>query len=332
MRIVAAVLGRPITHSKSPALHRAAFAVLGLTTSEYTRFDVGEEEIEAFLDSHPDHTGFSLTMPLKDRLVEIADERGWIVDETARLTGAGNTLVRRGQATEVANTDVRGIVRAIAAHLPPEAAGTDSAEKSSAEASSAGAGRATILGAGATAASALVACRELGTTRVEFLVRSPARARRVLDLARQLGIDATTAPLERIADSRIVISTLPAEAAPDLTWEVGSDSGRSGRAVALDVAYASDSAFLAAAAAHGLITVEGTAMLVEQAVAQSEMFLAAAGDESAQERSDDRDRSTESDLSDPGRLRTLIAGAMYAALDDPDPVREQSAAGTPSRD
>src|SRR5699024_11274519 len=58
--------------------------------------------------------------------------------------------------------------------------------------------------------------------------------------------------------------------------------------VALDVAYAQDSAFLAAAAAHGLHPVDGTAMLVEQAVAQSEMFLSAARAPVGLERSEER--------------------------------------------
>ena len=66
MRILAAVLGSPIAHSKSPLLHRAAFAALNMESSEYSRFELGSEELEGFLDSHPEHVGFSLTMPLKD--------------------------------------------------------------------------------------------------------------------------------------------------------------------------------------------------------------------------------------------------------------------------
>lgn len=329
MRIRAAVLGRPIAHSKSPLLHRAAFGALGLTTSEYTRFDLGSEDLEAFLDSHPEQTGFSLTMPLKDRLVELATERGWTLDETARLTGAGNTLVRRGPTTQVANTDVEGIVRALAPHLELEGPG---------------AGRATILGAGATAASALVACRDLGITRVEFLVRNPDRARRVLDLARHLGIHAATAPLTRIVPSRLVISTLPAEAAPDLAWDVESDAADPA-GVALDVAYAGDSVFLAAAARHGFAPIEGTAMLIEQAVAQFEMFWSAArgpetagapdaagavdepgaagGAESASARPDGYDADS---------LRAVVATAMHKALDRPESAPEPTTTGTTTTD
>ena len=291
MRILAAVLGSPIAHSKSPLLHRAAFAALHMETSEYSRFELAADELEGFLDSHPEHIGFSLTMPLKDRLVTLAAVRGWDIDETAALTAAGNTLIRRSNRVQVANTDVRGIVRALSAHRD---GGADSA----------GAGRATILGAGATAASALVACRDLGIAHVDFRVRNPDRARRVLDLAERIGLTASVGDLSRIGPSAIVISTLPAEAAPDPVWDDAFAPG----AIALDVAYAADSTFLAAAAAHGLRPVAGTAMLVEQAVAQFEMFLAAA-------RADDA--STSDNLPAADDLTARVASAMYAALESP---------------
>ncbi|MGO3022046.1 MAG: shikimate dehydrogenase family protein [Brevibacterium sp.] len=300
MRILAAVLGSPIAHSKSPLLHRAAFAALHMETSEYSRFELTADELEGFLDSHPEHIGFSVTMPLKDRLVTLAAVRGWDIDETAVLTAAGNTLIRRSGRVQVANTDVRGIVRAIAPHRDSGPAG----------AGGAGAGRATILGAGATAASALVACRDLGIAHVDFRVRNPDRARRVLDLAERIGLSASVGDLSRIGPSAIVISTLPAEAAPDPIWD---DSFAPG-AIVLDVAYAADSAFLAAAAAHGLRPVAGTAMLVEQAVAQFEMFLAAA-------RADDPTTAetlpTSDDLPAADDLTARVASAMYAALEGP---------------
>jgi shikimate dehydrogenase len=305
VKIVAAVLGSPIAHSKSPLLHRAAFAALNLKSSEYSRYEIGSEELEEFLDSHPDHTGFSLTMPLKDRLVTLAAERGWNLDETAALTAAGNTLVRHRGEVQVANTDVKGIVRAIDPHK----------ESGPAVAGGAGAGRATILGAGATAASALVACRELGIAHVDFRVRNPDRARRVLDLAERIGLTASVGDLTRIGPSEIVVSTLPAEAAADPIWD---DSFAPG-AIVLDVAYAADSTFLAAAAAHGLRPVAGTAMLVEQAVAQFEMFLAAAR---ADAPTTTETLPTSKTLPAADDLTARVSAAMYAALEGP-PARAQ---------
>lgn len=250
----AAVLGRPIAHSLSPALHRAAFAALGLADGEYTRAELGSEDLADFLDTHPEHTGFSLTMPLKERLVDLAYERGWRIEETAEATGVANTYVATTPPT-VANTDVDGIVRA----LTPVLADSDSAS------------RATILGAGATARSALLACHRLGITEVELLVRNPSRAQAAAELADRLGLALSIGQLSAVRPSSVVISTLPAEAAPALSWDAGSGA-------ALDVAYAADSAFLAAAAAHGYVPVPGTAMLVEQAVAQFALFLIAATD------------------------------------------------------
>lgn len=310
MTISAAVLGRPIAHSKSPLLHRAAFRALGLQDSEYSSFDLGADDLESFLAAHRNQIGFSLTMPLKERLVELACTHGWELDDTAGLTGVANTLVRRDGATSVANTDVQGIVRALAPGLSTcrKAAGTAAvtatavglgatAGVSTAERD--GADRASILGAGATAASALLACHELGITTVEFLVRNPDRAQWVLTLSRRLGMSATTAPLRLIEPSALVISTLPAEAVPELQWSPGFRSG-----VALDVAYAAESGFLRTAKSRGLIPVEGTVMLVEQAVAQSEMFIAAG------------DQSLGADLPMGQDLRAAIADAMYRALEE----------------
>lgn len=310
MTISAAVLGRPIAHSKSPLLHRAAFEALGLDGSEYASFDLGADELESFLSAHGSQIGFSVTMPLKERLVELALTHGWELDDTAELTGVANTLVRRHEAISVANTDVQGIVRALTPGLTTCREGAVTAAVSAtvvglgatagvSTADRDGADRATILGAGATAASALLACHELGITTVEFLVRNPDRARRVLELSTQLGMSATTAPLSLIAPSAVVISTLPAEAVPDLQWSPGFRGG-----VALDVAYAAESGFLRAAKSHGLISVEGTVMLVEQAVAQSEMFIAAAeAPDVAANTTQDADR------------RAVITAAMYRALE-----------------
>ncbi|WP_231441122.1 shikimate dehydrogenase family protein [Brevibacterium zhoupengii] len=298
MTISAAVLGRPIAHSKSPLLHRAAFRALGLHSSEYASFDLGADELEAFLAAHDQEIGFSLTMPLKEQLVELAHTHGWDLDDTAGLTGVANTLVRSAISTAVANTDVQGIVRALAPGL------TTSDREHSA--------RATILGAGATAASALLACHELGITTVEFLVRNPDRARRVLELSQRLGIAATTAPLRQIAPSALVISTLPAEAVPELQWSPDFHSG-----VALDVAYAAESGFLRAAEAHGLLPVEGTVMLVEQAVAQSEMFIDAA--ESREAETESQNAETEDGAArraNDSTRRAVITAAMYRALED----------------
>ena len=85
----AAVLGRPIGHSLSPSLHRAAYAALGLDW-RYDAVDVGVEDLAGFLDGlGPDWAGLSLTMPLKAAVLPLLDD----VDDLARDVAAANTVV-----------------------------------------------------------------------------------------------------------------------------------------------------------------------------------------------------------------------------------------------
>jgi shikimate dehydrogenase len=86
------VLGSPINHSLSPRLHRAAYAALGLDWT-YERFEVSADGLAGFvagLDSS--WRGLSLTMPLKEAVLELGE-----VEPVARLAGAGNTLILGGR-------------------------------------------------------------------------------------------------------------------------------------------------------------------------------------------------------------------------------------------
>ena len=87
----AAVLGRPIAHSLSPLLHRAAYAALGLTDWTYDALDVGAEELPVLIAGlGQEWRGFSVTMPCKQAAVEVAD----VVEPLPRMLDAANTLVR----------------------------------------------------------------------------------------------------------------------------------------------------------------------------------------------------------------------------------------------
>ena len=86
-----AVLGRPVGHSLSPLLHRAAYAALGLTDWTYDALDVGAEDLPVLLAGLGEEwRGFSVTMPCKQAAVEVAD----VVEPLPRLLHAANTLVR----------------------------------------------------------------------------------------------------------------------------------------------------------------------------------------------------------------------------------------------
>lgn len=185
-----AVLGSPIAHSKSPALHRAAYARLGLDWS-YEAVEVDGAALPGFLGAlGADWRGLSLTMPLKQDVIPLAGT----VDRFARLTGAVNTLLLADDGRHGFNTDVGGIVRAVHESGCP------------------GLTRGALIGAGATAASALVAMHDLGAREVDVFARTPARAAALVELGARLGVEVAVAPLEAIAHARgvdLVVSTLP---------------------------------------------------------------------------------------------------------------------------
>jgi shikimate dehydrogenase len=210
----AAVLGRPVTHSLSPLLHRAAYAALGLTDWTYDALDVGAEDLPVLLAGlGPEWRGFSVTMPCKQAAADVAD----LVEPLPRLLHAANTLVRTEQGGwRAENTDVSGIGMAL------QLAGVEQV------------GSAAIVGAGGTAAAAAVALSSLGAEHVEVVVRDPTRAghvRRVLDT---LGVPVTVSPLrDAVLDAPVVVSTVPVDAQPDvvaLPWRAGQ--------TVLDVLYA----------------------------------------------------------------------------------------------
>ena len=209
----AAVVGRPITHSLSPLLHRAAYAALGLSDWTYDSLDLGAEELPDLLAGLGEEwRGFSVTMPCKQAAVDVAD----VVEPLPRLLHAANTLVRAEGGWRAENTDVTGIGMAL------QLGGVERV------------GHAAIIGAGGTAAAAAVALSSLGAQHIDVLVREPSRAADVTRVLQVLGVSAS---VSRISDTEfeapLVVSTVPVNGQPDLlplSW-------RSGQTV-LDVLYA----------------------------------------------------------------------------------------------
>jgi shikimate dehydrogenase len=261
----AAVLGKPIAHSLSPALHRAAYEALGLTDWTYDLVECGEADLAGYVNSRgPEWAGLSLTMPLKRTVLPLLDH----VDPLAAATGGANTVVFRTDGRYGYNTDVQGIVDALteAGCAGPASAGP----------ASAGPGSVTIIGAGATACSALAAIGELGLPGADVVLRDPSRADGLLATAALLGLQLRLRPWEdRATDDAAVpdllLSTVPAGAA-DAFAERLRLTHQAPRAV-LDVVYHPWPTPLAlAAAAAGSVVVSGYAMLLHQAAAQVELM------------------------------------------------------------
>ena len=243
----AAVLGSPIAHSLSPALHRAAYSALGLDWT-YDAIEVGEHDLPAFVDScGSEWRGLSLTMPLKTAVLPLLGTVTALVD----VVGAANTVVFASDGLSGHNTDVPGMCRAIA-----EAAGDDFAPRT-----------ATVLGGGATARSAVAAAGQLGATDVHLCLRSMSRADEFDALAEHFSLHLHPhgwAEARHHLDADIVIASTPPGALDDLAMAVPARPG-----VLLDVAYGSDRPSLADAwGTTGAPVADGLDLLLWQATDQ----------------------------------------------------------------
>jgi shikimate dehydrogenase len=292
MTLRAAVLGHPIGHSKSPALHRAAYAYLGVELA-YSAIDVTEEQLPDFMARVRDELGndeartgggwrgLSVTMPLKSAMVREMDE----IRGVARTLGVVNTVAFErgasgsgpsggyGGSTRLIgyNTDVAGIVNALR-HAGAAAAPT-----------------AVVLGGGGTAAAALAALKELGAPGADVFVRDVSRAAEARAASAALGLPVQVLPIAgaaaAVAAAAVIISTLPPRAADRLAAEVqreleqecargtasGPAPGKPG--VLLDVAYDPWPSRIASVwqDAGGKV-VPGLEMLIYQAVEQVRHF------------------------------------------------------------
>ncbi|GAA4598300.1 shikimate dehydrogenase [Planotetraspora phitsanulokensis] len=250
----AAVLGSPIGHSLSPILHRTAYAAMGLRDWRYDAFECTEDGLPALVETMgSEWAGLSLTMPLKRAVLPLLET----VSELAVRVGAANTVIFRDGARHGENTDVYGIVQALA--------------ETGVSAPSA----ITILGGGATAASAVAAVRELGLARATLVVRDAGRAAETLEVAERLDVALavrTFATFDRAAvDADLIISTLPSGAADGLADEIAT--GLPEKGALLDVVYSPwPTALARAVQGRGGTVVSGFSMLLHQAARQVELM------------------------------------------------------------
>ncbi|MEU0372796.1 shikimate dehydrogenase [Streptomyces sp. NPDC006283] len=247
----AAVLGSPIEHSLSPVLHRAAYAELGLDDWSYDRFEVDEAALPGFVaELDASWAGLSLTMPLKRAIIPLLDG----ISDTAASVEAVNTVVLTEDGRRVGdNTDIPGMVSALRER------GVDTVDS------------AAVLGAGATASSALAALSQLCSGPVTAYVRSAARADEMRGWGERLGVDVRIADWAEAAEALhapLVVATTPAGTTDALAAEVPEVPG-----TLFDVLYEPWPTALAAAwAARNGPVVGGLDLLVHQAVLQVEQM------------------------------------------------------------
>ncbi|WP_020117460.1 shikimate dehydrogenase [Streptomyces canus] len=247
----AAVLGKPIAHSLSPVLHRAAYEELGLTGWSYDRFELDEAALPAFVEQlGPEWAGLSLTMPLKRAVIPLLDG----ISDTAASVEAVNTVVFTEDGRRLGdNTDIPGMAAALRER------GIEQVDS------------AAILGAGATASSALAALARICTGEVVAYVRSEARAAEMRQWGERLDVEIRTADWADAAEALrapLVIATTPAGATDALAHAVPERP-----AALFDVLYDPWPTELAARwSMIGGAVVSGLDLLVHQAVLQVEQM------------------------------------------------------------
>lgn len=254
----AGVLGAPVAHSLSPVLHRAAYRALGLDGWRYDAHLVDEAALPAFLEGIEKETasgqeswaGLSLTMPLKRVVIPLLDS----ISATAASVDAVNTVVFTPGGRRVGhNTDIPGILAALRERGVTEVR------------------TAAVLGAGATASSALAALARICRGEITAYVRGDARAAQMRELGERLGSTVRTAGWERAADAftaDLVVATTPAGATDALAGAVPDRPG-----ALFDVLYDPWPTRLAASwSDRGGAVLGGLDLLVHQAVLQVELM------------------------------------------------------------
>ena len=238
------VVGSPLTHSVSPAMHNAAFRAAGVDAVYVPLVASSAEDFTIFATALPVQ-GVSITIPYKIDLFARADA----VDDLSRKVGAVNTFRRDGLRWEARNTDVSGFLAPLAGRIDLRGA------------------RAAILGAGGAARAVAVALASAGSS-VTVYGRNRGKAKDVAALAG--GTAAGFPVLPKSWD--LMVNTTPVGMFPnvDETPFVGRFDG----SVVYDLVYNPiETRLLTEAAAAGCTTLGGLDMLVAQAEEQSEWWL-----------------------------------------------------------
>ena len=240
------ILGRPLAHSLSPAMHNAALASLGLNAI-YVPFAVFKlaPAVEGLRGLNI--SGVSVTIPFKERILPLLDE----VDDQARHIGAVNTVVNRGGRLWGTNTDWEGALAALQ------------------EQTNLAGERVLVLGAGGAGRAIVYAVRQAGG-EVSVADADEAKAR---SLAQEF--KATFLPLEKATQNpaTVLINATPIGMAPQVEGIPLPPDNLNNFKVVMDIVYQPrETRLLREASAHGCRTINGLQMLVYQGARQFELF------------------------------------------------------------
>lgn len=251
------IIGDPIDHSLSPAIHNAAFSSLGLNCS-YISFRVQEGQLKNSLDSLRaiNIGGFNVTMPHKVRVLEYVDQ----YDKTVELVGAANTVKNEDGKFCAYNTDVLGFIK------PLRQRGIDF-----------NGFEVTILGAGGAARAVAVALAgERGIANINIVNRNTDRSKELANLLKKLGLKASIVSSDNIQNiaskSNLIINTTPLGMKDEQSL-IKSSSIRKD-AIVYDIVYKPiNTNLLESARTAGAKVVYGYEMLLEQAIASFKIWF-----------------------------------------------------------
>jgi shikimate dehydrogenase len=245
--IRAGVLGWPVSHSRSPAVHEAAYHELGLERWRYQRLPVPPALFAETVRALPaaGFAGANVTIPHKEAALAVSEG----ASARARAIGAANTLTFADGRIAAENTDAPGLIDA----LPEPPAGA----------------RAMVLGAGGSARAAVWALLDAGAAEVLIWNRTPERARRLAD-------DLGGRVVERPEPADVLLNCTAAglEGHESALEELRLDRAALGRcACVVDLVYGErESGLIAAARAAGAAVVDGLEVLVRQGALALELW------------------------------------------------------------
>lgn len=254
---LAGVIGSPISHSKSPQLHRHWLKTYGIP-GDYIPMDVAAQDLENVLRTLPKagFVGVNITIPHKEAVLEIAD----LVTDRATLIGAANTLIfRKDGHIHADNTDGYGFVENL---------------KTGAPTWQPAAGPATVLGAGGAARAVIASLVDAGVPEILLSNRTRVRAEKLADdFGNRVTVIDWVQAGNILEESALVVNTTSLGMIGKPNMRVPLDGLRRGTVVT-DLVYTPlKTDLLAAAEQAGCITVDGLGMLLHQAVPAFERWF-----------------------------------------------------------